>query len=208
MEYTKRVMRRYWFVLFFGLFGVVAVLIYTANQIKTNQNHVSETGAYISNSVLHEPIDITQYKSKIENALIMVPDTSTQISLVGGRASYGTDVDGGDVTLVKLLGGATIDPHTSHVFADIAVQSGGTGVFHYVALFEIVDGSIRHTSSHFIGDRVVVGSASVVSTDNRSYGIRINYLNRAPEQAMTDEPTIPQTLDLTVQNALFVESGL
>lgn len=204
MEYTRRLMYRYGFILFFVAFGVIAMLIYIISQRQIDRIRVSNEDASLTSTSLYTSIDITQYTSKIENALIVVPDTNTRLSLIGGRASYGTSLDGGDVALVKLLGGVSVDKRTSHVFADIAVQSGGTGVFHYVALFEIIDGTVQHTASYFIGDRVTVDSVAVTPVDTQLYTVRINYLDRGIEQAMTGDPTVPQVLDLRVQNALFV----
>lgn len=173
------------------------------NNKTPQENKVDNTVA-----VQGDTVDVMQYASKIENALITVPDTSTKISLVDGRASYGTFLDGGDVTFVKLIGGIRVNTTTSHVFADVVVQSGGTGVFHYVLLFEVVGDTINHLSSYFVGDRVEVSSVSLVSKDTRSYAVKIDYLDRGADQAMVDDPTIPKDMIVEVRNGIFVESSL
>lgn len=208
MESTRRRVQRHTFIIFFGVFGIVAILIYVLVSGSSTYTVVSDKTTSQNTTVIHALSDVTQYQSQIKNALIVVPDTTVRISLVDGRASYGTALDGGDVALVRLVGGVTLDEHTSHVFADIAVQSGGTGVFHYIALFEIIDGKITHTSSYFIGDRVTINAVSLVSGNAHSYVARVDYLTRESDQAMVDDPTVPQHIDITVQNALFVESGL
>lgn len=201
--------RTHSFLLFFTFFGLVALAIYSVMSSNVVQNKpLVERKVVDTQGIQGDVFDATQYKSKIENALITVPDTSTKISLVDGRASYGTTLDGGDVTFVKLVGGIKINTTTSHVFADVAVQSGGTGVFHYILLFEVTGDKVNHLSSYFIGDRVDVSALSLVSKDTRSYKIKIDYLDRDVDQAMVEDPTVPKDVVVEVRNGTFVENSL
>lgn len=210
MEHATRLAHRYSFIIFFGIFGLIALVIYsmsssTIRNIQPEEENNQTTQGIISPTPI---TDVVMYLPSVANALITVPDTLTQLSLVDGRASYGTMLDGGDVALVGLIGGVALTDTVSHVFADVAVQSGGTGVFHYVLLFEVTQGNVQHLSSYFVGDRVKLISASLVPSIDQSYTVRIDYFDRALDQAFVEEPTIPKELLLRVRNGILVENDL
>ncbi len=193
-------------LLFFGLFGLGVVMLYLYSKSATPapQKEIPITTEETS-SVL---TDLALYETQVKAALITVPDTTVRISLVEGRASYGTALDGGDVTLIKLVGGQKFSSGKAHVFADIAVQSGGTGVFHYVGLFEIKGNTVTHLSSTFIGDRVQITSALVIPKDARSYTLTVHYLDRKEGGAMVEDPTVAKEIKREVRDNAFVEPGL
>lgn len=208
MEHATRMARKHGFLLFFTFFGLVALIIYGFSP-KTIKNTTPSGVDKITEEVFSEDVvDMEQYRRKIENVLITVPDTNIKISLVEGRASYGTTLDGGDVTFVKLVGGIKVNTKTSYIFADVAVQSGGTGVFHYVLLFDVTGDTITHLSSYFVGDRVELSSVGAVLKDAGSYIVKINYLDREPDQALVDDPTVPKEISVEVRNGIFVESTM
>lgn len=193
-------------LLFFGSFGLIILLIYinSGTEIKISP----EEKVAVKNET-HVPLtDFTSYETRVKNARITVPDTDVTISLVDGRASYGTTLDGGDVTLIKIIGGERFSSAVTHLYADIAVQSGGTGVFHYVGLFEVNGEKVTYLSSHFIGDRVSVSSARVVPKDTHTYSLTVAYLDRKEDDAMAEEPTVAKEVNIEVKNNLFVESSL
>ncbi len=152
--------------------------------------------------------DFNTYDAQVKNALITVPDTNIKISLVDGRASYGTLSDGGDVTLIRLIGGEKTPTGSTHIFADIAVQSGGTGVFHYIGLFEVKGDTVTHLSSYFIGDRVSLSSARAVPKGANAYTLTVAYLDRKEGDALAEEPTLAKEVSVEVKNGLFVENSL
>lgn len=195
-------------LLFFILAGFVILFVYISD-LRVQKNTVPEETP-ISEVVTStsSSIDFSVYEQAVKNALITVPDTAIKISLVEGRASYGTAIDGGDVTLIKLIGGEKVSTGARHIFADIAVQSGGTGVFHYIALFDVSSGSPVHLSSYFIGDRVILSSISTTPKDSQSYMLKVQYLDRAEGDAMVEEPTVSKAIDIEVKNNLFVENSL
>lgn len=194
-------------LLFFVLAGLVILFVYIGNS-QTKKEVSTETPLAGVETSTPSVINSSVYEQVIKNALITVPDTTTKISLVDGRASYGTATDGGDVTLIKLIGGEKVSTGATHVFADIAVQSGGTGVFHYVALFDVSSGKPVYLSSHFVGDRVILSSASTTPKDNQSYMLKVQYLDRREGDAMVEEPTVPKEMNIEVKNNLFVENSL
>lgn len=209
MEYAKHIVRKHSFILFFAVFGLVALVLYVVFGETGNIQQVPGTRTVpVEYPALERTINLEQYVEKIKNTSIIVPETTTQISLVDGRASYGTLLDGGDVAFVKLIGSVPIDEQVSHIFADIVVQSGGTGAFHYICIFEVSGSRMTHLSSYFIGDRVNVSSAMATPAHNRSYDVDVTYLDRSIDQAMSEDPTIEKTMRVRVRNGVFVEETL
>ncbi len=184
--------------MFFILAGLVILFLY----IGTSRKDISTPGTQTpvsGNTSTPSLIDFSTYEQSVKNTLITVPDTNVNISLVDGRASYGTTLDGGDVTLIKLIGGEKTSTGATHVFADIAVQSGGTGVFHYVALFDVSSGKPVYRSSHFIGDRVILTSVSTTPKDTQSYMLKVQYLDRVEGDPMVAEPNVPKEVSVEVK---------
>jgi len=193
-------------LLFFGLFGLGMLLVYINTD--TEKQSIPEPVVVEKNEASVPLADFTVYENRVKNALITVPDTDVKISLVDGRASYGTNLDGGDVTLIKIIGGEKFSSTVTHLYANIAVQSGGTGVFHYVGLFEVKGDTVTHLSSHFIGDRVSLGSARVVPKETNTYTLTVAYLDRREDDALVAEPTVAKEVNIEVKNGLFVENSL
>ena len=209
MEYAKQSVRKHSFILFFAVFGLVVLVVYGVFGEKEKTPSSLETRAVSGESPVSErSINLEEYIEKIKNTSIIVPETTTRISLVDGRASYGTLLDGGDVAFVKLIGGIPIDAEVSHIFADIVVQSGGTGAFHYICIFEVSGSRIEYLSSYFIGDRVNVSSAVATVKNSRSYDLQVTYLDRSVDQAMSEDPTIEKIMYMSVKNGVFVEETL
>lgn len=192
-------------LLFFGLFGLGLLLLYVSFN-KDSTALPKQTPVETSKTPNTSAIDWKVFEGQVKNALITVPETTTKISLVNGQASYGTTLDGGDVTLTKLIGGERVSSGATHVFADIAVQSGGTGVFHYVGLFGVTSGKVTHLSSSFIGDRVSLVSASTTPKDSKSYMLTVKYLDRKEGEPMVEDPSVQREIQIEVRNSLFVES--
>lgn len=192
-------------LLFFGLFGLGAVLLYFYSKSATTSVVPKEKASAVAPETSSVLTDLALYEGGVKTALITVPETEVRISFVDGRASYGTASDGGDVTLIKVIGGQKFSSGNVHVFADIAVQSGGTGVFHYVGLFEIKENTVTHLSSIFIGDRVQITSARVLPKDARSYTLTVQYLDRKEGDAMVEDPTVTKETKIEVRDNAFVE---
>lgn len=206
MLHTHWHSHRHTAVLFFLVFGLVLLVLYFSGSV--SQVVKNDTSPAIQSSEQIQAIDdLSVYEKNIKNSFITVPDTNILISLVDGRVSYGTTLDGGDVTLIKLIG-AYRKGSVVHVVADMAVQSGGTGVFHYVVLFDVVKEKVTHRSSYFIGDRVVLMGATTSATAVSTYPLTIRYLDRAEDDAMVEDPTIEKTMDITITDGVFVQNEL
>ncbi|MCX6703203.1 MAG: hypothetical protein NTV02_00730 [Candidatus Zambryskibacteria bacterium] len=196
---------KYGILLFFLLFGLMLLGLYVFMDKDTTVLPKPVDNAVVEeNTNVFTEIDESVYETQIKNSLISVPDSKVKVSLVDGRASYGTESDGGDISFGKLIGGFGAD--TQYVFADMVVQSGGTGVFHYVALFGVQKGKVTHLSSRFIGDRIeVLGASGFVGT-KENYTVTIDFLDRNIDEAMIDEPTVPKELVFEVRNNVFLEN--
>lgn len=206
MDYIKHNIRVQSVVLFTLIFGVVLLVMY---MLDTNQSTVVMPVSQKTASNTQVPVENTDasvYTSLIQNTKIIVPETDIRISVVDGRASYGTYTEGGDVFVSRVLGAVKVSEDVVHVFADIAVSSGGTGVFHYVGLFEVQQNNVQHRSSTFIGDRIMLEKVTLMSVFKDSYTVEINFLGRDNEQALAEEPIVPKRVIREVKNATFVEA--
>lgn len=191
-------------LLFFGLFGLGILFLYISSDTHTVDTVLEKPT--VTAETPSPVADLTVYETRVKNALITVPDTDVKISLVDGRASYGTTQDGGDVTLIKIIGGERFSSTQTHLYADIAIQSGGTGVFHYVGLFEVKGEQVAHLSSYFVGDRVNLTSTAVTPKETNTYTLTVRYLDRKEGDAMVEEPSVEKEINAEVRNSLFVEN--
>jgi hypothetical protein len=75
-------------------------------------------------------------------------------------------------------------------------ESGGSGIFIYIAAY--VSGNVSHKGSNvvFIGDRISPQSLSI----NPNGIITFSYLERAPGEAMATVPTVPRTKELVYRS--------
>ncbi len=88
----------------------------------------------------------------------------------------------------------------------LAVNTGGTGQFVYVAMVLNEDGVAKPVDSVILGDRIKVRSLVF----GRNNELRVNMLERRFDQAMADPPTIPVTrrFRLNTDNKLVAVSAL
>lgn len=146
--------------------------------------------------------DSAELLKNIGNASVLVPETSVTVTLSNGSAPY---VDGdtrGTVTLGSLLGGHMTGGGDHDLFVELVVDSGGSGTFHYLALVHMsAPGTLRHTSSVFVGDRVRLQSAVPVSEEaSEAYDLVVSYLDRAINEPFAAAPTMPKQLLVTIKN--------
>lgn len=138
----------------------------------------------------------------LNEAEVAVPELGITAKLEGGEADF---TDGGLVTgsvrLVSVLGQKALEDGSYDVFANLSVDTGGTGTFNYVSLFHVSDEGVENTSATFVGDRVVVeGVTFGEDLPEGGYRLSINYLGRDLGDAMASEPTVADSLELRVAN--------
>ncbi len=82
----------------------------------------------------------------------------------------------------------------------LSQSGGGSGVFIYVAGYVSGPVSYKGTSAIFLGDRISPQSVSV------SGGVvTVKYLDRNPDQAFAEEPTVPTSKQFIYRDGEFVE---
>lgn len=153
----------------------------------------------------------------LASATVDVPELGVEVKLKDGEAEFevpDTPVIGYAVLGDELKATYPVSPAAAEwVVTTLAVNSGGSGVFEYLVLFKVAssgDGELEHTSSVFIGDRVAVKSIELTeggqSGGQRGDGlqVKVEYLDRGQDEAMSDVPTIPRTLTFAIENGKFV----
>ncbi|MHB1316780.1 MAG: hypothetical protein ACYCZW_02905 [Minisyncoccota bacterium] len=205
MDYIIHKKRKHWFLLFFAFFGLILLLLYKfgSNDVVIKNDNIEKKSTV--EDVLE--VDGEVYSHLIKNSFIVVPDTTYKVSLVDGRASFGTESLGGDVALGNILGAVRFGDKI-HVFADIVVQNGGTGVFHYIGLFEMVGDKVTHLSSYFVGDRIIMTGMVFYVEKSEDYKIELSYLDRKIDEPMAMEPININKILIEIKDGLFVQNSL
>jgi hypothetical protein len=170
---------------------VTAVVIFTTNQSSDVElSNKDRVGGITLESLL---------KAKVH-----VPELNVDVDLVSGQGEFPV-LDTPVIGYVAI--GKNIATSSSLAISTLAVNGGGTGIFEYLALFrESSNGSIEHTSSIFIGDRIEVKSIEFTKDNSgKVTGAKVSYLDRSPDDAMAEIPTIPRTLEVLIKDSKFVE---
>lgn len=140
------------------------------------------------------------------------PTTSTITASSPLNATY--ELDGESITLVG--GTATVGRTTTEFFGRpvygtvsgtsdtavlyIAQETGGTGVFFYVAAATKVDGKYRGSKAVFIGDRIAPVNIRIVNGE-----VEVNYADRKPNEPMSADPSVGVTKYFVLKGGELVE---
>lgn len=128
---------------------------------------------------------------------LTVPEANQEVTLENGQAT----ISGGFVKLGPVLGKVKTADNNYDLFADLAVNFGGSGVFHYVTLFAFSPDTVYNTSSSkSVGDRIILKSITPSATGKNDYMITVNYLDRGANDPMVVDPTIPKTTTFKVSD--------
>ncbi|MFA6416261.1 MAG: hypothetical protein WCW56_02105 [Candidatus Paceibacterota bacterium] len=111
----------------------------------------------------------------------------------------------GDVFLVSVLGKIKMADGYD-VFADLAFNSGGTGIFHNVAIFHLATTTANHVSSGALGDRIKTLSATALLTGDDAYDLNVKYLDRGDNEPMSADPTVEKTSKFKVVDHLIKQA--
>ncbi|WP_297896159.1 hypothetical protein [Shewanella sp.] len=87
--------------------------------------------------------------------------------------------------------------------APFIVTTQGSGVFWYLGLFNLdySQNSLKHLGSVMLGERIEVDSIEPVYPFESPYKIAVTYRDRAPSQAMSEEPKVIKTVEMTVSES-------
>jgi hypothetical protein len=135
---------------------------------------------------------ITQKPSSLKNASYLID--GEKITLVNGSAEEASAPDSASKNTFTYLGNEAIGDINGNGKDDTAFilteQTGGTGIFYYVAVF--LDGATS-TNAVFIGDRIIPQT-----TEIKNGIIIVTYLDRAPGDPMAAEPSVGTSKYFTV----------
>lgn len=151
----------------------------------------------------------------LDSVIVRVPNTTSDVRLVGGKADFTDGSRKGQVTRGAVIGKIQTEDGYD-VFTDMTISmTNVTGTMHYVALFQVTGSSLTFTSAVVVGDRVLPQSVTakaitsatvtppqVIMNSKTGYILSINYLDRKSGEAMTAAPSVPKILQAQVRNHL------
>ena len=129
-----------------------------------------------------------------------VPDSELKVTLTKGVKPFQKGVERGDVMLGDLFTATPVSDGFD-VLTYVNVNHGGSGTQQYLVVYHVTEKARVHTSSIMIGDRIPVETITVIpGSSPDQYTVMVNYLDRTPDQAMVDAPTVPKTVSFPVVN--------
>lgn len=143
------------------------------------------------------PLDSQEIEKLIKSAELIVPETNYKVKLKNGEASFNDGQVSGDVVVVSVLGQRKRG-EGHDVWVDVAESSGGTGIFHYLALFEASPQEAKYLSSKFLGDRIKVLSATSEPESGENYTLIVRYLDRKEGEPMVADPSVEKEASFQV----------
>ena len=139
--------------------------------------------------------------ARLASVSVSASESGSRTALQNGKAQFTSEgVKGtivlGDVAVEKTVDGA------KYVVTSLSVNSGGSGTFHYVVLFEDKDGSLADKSYSLVGDRVKITG---LRADDVSGGlvVSVSYMDHDKGEPLSAAPTVPRTKILVVDGGVF-----
>lgn len=139
-------------------------------------------------------------EASLKNSTVLLQGTNISVTLKDGKATYQKGDDVQNITFVSIIG-QTPTPDGVDIFASLADNMGGSGDFVYVGLFHVVNDRVTYTSSSdFLGDRILIESATPSKENSNKYSMLVKYLDRTSEEAMANTPTVFQEAVFEIVN--------
>lgn len=160
------------------------------------------------------PTDVIEEASNplelLNKATLVVPDTNTTVTLVDGAAQFVVGSEGSSPGSIVLQDGLFVEwkgESRSDIAAVVAVNTGGTGVFLYLVLFDASGNTLTQKSFEFLGDRIGVTSIGVGELVHGAadYRITVETLVRKEGEAYAAVPTVEQTRTFYVTDQVLEE---
>lgn len=147
-------------------------------------------------------ISDTEARELLQSATLIVPETTTSVTLKNGTAEFSLG-EGLPIPGSVWLGEPMLVTRTD-VFTTVVVNSGGTGNFVYLVSFAQDDGDLIFKSSAFLGDRIIVDGIAINELQpDGSYTLDVAILDRKEDEAMAAAPTVPRTLNFLIEDSLI-----
>ncbi|MDQ5958014.1 MAG: hypothetical protein QG665_355 [Patescibacteria group bacterium] len=146
----------------------------------------------------------TTYSRLVGNDLIgtefIVPGLEIKVKLSADIVDFQDGKNQGSIIFLLKEATAIKLDGKDYVAAPVAANTGGSGTFVYLVLFEKTGGRFTQLDDEFIGDRIKV--EKVISTDNK---IAVNIFDRKPDEPFSAVPTVPQTLVFSITTGQLVK---
>jgi hypothetical protein len=183
--------------LFIRLFIIVPIL-------QKNSQSYAPAVTTLSSGAKSDPM---QFLATLSNVEVIVPgilgkddpEGLFRVKLRDNQADFSDGETHGTISLNGLLKTQQTADGVD-LFCDLVVNYGGSGNFHFVALFKKADSSLVHTSSVSIGDRIKIVSVNPETVIGNNYQVRVDYLDRGIDEAMVVAPTVEKEFTFLVKN--------
>jgi hypothetical protein len=143
---------------------------------------------------------------KLKSASVSAAETGARVALVNGAAQFTVDNTKGSIALGDIAL-STQSGQTKYAITSLAVNTGGSGSFQYVVLFEDAGSTLNDKSYAFIGDRVKITGIradSVTGENGKStLVVSVSYLDHAKGEALSAAPKEAHTKLLVVEDGVF-----
>lgn len=144
-------------------------------------------------------IPVEEKKVDFSTVDVQIPETLIKVKLEKGAqdvysATYTNSELSATQGFISIDASQIVDFSENLLLVPMIVNSGGTGQFSYVALFDKKEN--KHLSSIFIGDRISVGTIEVEKEI-----AKVNFKTRATSQSYGDQPSIPAQIVLNIKNS-------
>ncbi len=170
-----------------------------------------ETSSEVPPLTITEEEDSVSAGTLLQNATITVPDSDAVVTLKDGEAMFSIEAgsaDEGMVTVVDDMSAVWGKKGRTDLAAILAVNSGGTGTFYYLVLFDVSGNTFTKKSEAFLGDRIEVsrvGIGELVNDSNADYRVTVQTLVRGEGEPFTATPTVAKTRTFYVTNQKLEE---
>jgi len=177
-------------------------------------------GYYISKDAPEEIVtgssDEVTYLKLLKMSEIVAPDSNELIQLINGKGSYEivpNSASQGVVTVLDDMLAIWKDEERTDVITILTSNTGGSGTFYYLVLFDLTNNTFSKKSEILLGDRIrvtKVGIGELVHDPEANYRLTVQTLKRNDAEPFAVEPTFMETRTFYVTDQLIeeIEVGL
>jgi heat shock protein HslJ len=181
-----------------ALLALVAIVgMYKFNYLASLSNHDVDGNKV---DVIEKPSDSLNTTYSIEGEMVALVDGVAEVEVVPGATSKVVTKYFGNEVQIDL----NDDGREDKVFL-LTQNSGGSGTFFYVVAAINTENGWLGSKAFLLGDRIAPQSTEVSQNPNHKNVIVINYMDRASDEAMSEQPTIGNSvwLKLDVNSLMF-----
>ena len=196
-------MKKFLIVIFILIIG--GGVYYLFSNVDTEETKCAEGFRFVPSTQTCESIQVQKEKSiDFSKISVLIPDTQTKIELdqVGSTTKYTGKLEdqkkASSVQFISLDSKDTIKYSQELVIVPFTFESGGTGSFAYIGLFNVNTNTF--VSSGYVGDRIEITSLSVANEK-----IKINFKTRLDSESFAEKPSVPAQIVFEVLNNKMIE---